>query len=116
MAIFWFVLGVLVSQITTATVIALLSAVKRADERRPARKSHLVPEEGDLPFSPAIGYCRSVLAAEKEYWDYVKLSGGEEDLYRPGVYEAPAHVWETALTQKRTVLAQSYREYERQLV
>ena len=115
MAIFWFVLGIILGQITAVTVIALLSAAKRADERQPAWKSHLVPEEGGPSFSYAIAYCKCVLAAEKEYWDYVKLSGGEEDPYRPGVYQAPAHVWETALKQKGTVLDLSFREYERQL-
>jgi len=45
MAILWFVLGVIISQIIAVTAIALLFAAKKADERQPALKSYPVPKE-----------------------------------------------------------------------
>jgi hypothetical protein len=44
-AIFWFVLGVIVGQIIAVAAMALLFAAKKADERQPALKSYPVPEE-----------------------------------------------------------------------
>ena len=45
MAIFWFVLGVIVGQIIAVAAMALLFAAKKADERQPVLKSYPVPEE-----------------------------------------------------------------------
>lgn len=44
-ALFWFVLGVIVGQIIAVAAMALLFAAKKADQRQPALKSYPVPEE-----------------------------------------------------------------------
>jgi hypothetical protein len=46
MPIFWFVLGVIVGQVIAVSVIVLLSAAKKADQRQPTLptlKDHPVP-------------------------------------------------------------------------
>ncbi len=48
MSIFWFVLGVIVGQIIAVSVIVLLFAAKKADQRQPklpALKDHPVPKK-----------------------------------------------------------------------
>jgi len=50
-------------------------------------------------------------AAEKEYWDYVKLNGGEEVRNKPGVYTAPTWVWDGARKKRQDALDACDREH-----
>lgn len=78
-----------------------IGALRKESEKQTEARIAKINEE-------SLQYCLD--AAERDYWDYVKLNGTEVP-GKKGVYTAPQHVFETARKDRKEAIDECYRQF-----